>query len=149
MHLVAAAQLQRLRVAEQQRAEGGAERHPVAEDHRGETDVPAPAGLALLEAVGGDHREEAAAEAGEGAGDEHRDRLVEVDVDAERLGGLRRLTAEAQTQTERRAPQHVRCRRDEQDGDERQPRHVRQQAAEDAGEVGDEEPVLALEIRQH
>ena len=121
---------------------------PVAEDHRGEADVAAAAGLALQVEVGGDDREEGAAEAGEAAGDDHGDVLVLVDVDAERLGGDRVLAAGAQPQAERRcATGPTRCRGTAATASEGQPGDVGDQAAEDAGEVRDEEPALGVRGR--
>ena len=93
-------------VAEQAGAHGEPARPPVAEDHRGEADVAAAAGLALQVDVRGDDGEEDAAEAGQAAGDDHGDVLVLVDVDAERLGGDRVLAAGPQPQAEGGAPQH-------------------------------------------
>ena len=146
VHLVATTQLESLGVTEEQRAEGGADRHPVTEDHRGETDVAAATRLALLESVGRDHREEATAETGETTGDDDGDRLVEVHVDAEGLGRLRRLTTAAQAQTERGLPQDEDRADDEADGEQREQRDVLRQTGEDAGDIGDEEPVVLLDV---
>ncbi|CAM5694571.1 hypothetical protein SALBM217S_05740 [Streptomyces griseoloalbus] len=144
----AAAQVEAVGVAEEAGADGEAARHPVAEDHRGEADVAAAAGLALqVEGVGHDGQEDAA-EAGQTAGDDHGEVLVLVDVDAEGLGGHRVLAAGAQPQAERGAPEDPPGAGDERDGDQGQPGDIGDQAAEQAGDVGDEEPALGVEVGQ-
>ena len=119
MHRGAAiAQLERVGEAEQARAHGEPARPPVAEDHRGEADVAAAAGLALQVDVRGDQGEEGAAEAGEAAGDGDRRVLVGVHVDAERFGRDRVLAAGAQTQAEGRPPQQPPGADEQRDGDD-------------------------------
>ena len=140
----AAAQLQRVGVAEQAGAGGQAAGAPVAEDHRGEADVAAAGRLALaVDAARATMARYGAAEAGEGAGHDDGDVLVLADVDAERRGGVRRLAARAQTQAERRAPQdEERDPTSSEDRDDRDVADVGGDARDHAGEVGDEEPAL-------
>src|SRR6476620_9831688 len=98
--VTAAAQLDRVGVAEQRRAPGQAAGPPVAEDHRREADVPAAGHLTLPVEVRGDQDEEAAREPGEAAGDEDRHELVADHVDTQRLRGMRGLTAGPEPQPE-------------------------------------------------
>ena len=64
-HRVGVAQLQRVGEAEQAGADRDARRQPVAEDHRGEADEAAAAGLALLVAARRLEHEVGPAEPGE------------------------------------------------------------------------------------
>ena len=148
MHGFGVAEPQRVGVAERECAGEQAAGAPVAEDHRGEADVPAAAGLAGVEPAGRHQRQESAADAGEPAGDDDRDVLVEVDVDAERLGRLRVLAARPQPQAERRAPQHPGRDRHQREHHDAERRQAGGERTDERGDVGDEEPALLGEIER-
>jgi hypothetical protein len=84
----------------------------------------------------------------------HRTRQHEAVVahpdhrDAERVGRTRALTGRSQAQPERRVPHEVRGADDQQDGDDGVEPQIGGQAAHDAGDVGKDEPALALEIAE-
>ena len=122
---------------------------PVAEDHGGEADEAPAGGLALAVEPGRDEREERAAEAGEGAGDDHRDVLVQVDVDAQRLGRVGLSPQERSRSPNGRAPQHeVASAGTSRTAMMVQERHVGGQPAQDARQVGHEEPAVVLQRLQ-
>ena len=86
--------------AEEQCAESGADRTPVAEDHRGQADEALATSLAFAIQAGELDREETSTESGKGATDDHAVVLVLVDVYTERIGSVGCFTAAAQPEPE-------------------------------------------------
>ena len=102
---------ERGREAEEERRAPGAERPPVAEDHRRERDEAAALRHVLGEAAAEvADREEGAAERRQHPGDDHRRVAHRVDVDPDRVGGAGMLAAGPDAQADRRLEEDERTR---------------------------------------
>ena len=141
----ALARLHRVRVAEQRRAGQHPSGTPVAEDHRCQPDVAAAARLALAVDTG-EVDQERPGESGQHSGGEHRGVLHPVDADAQGLGRGGILAARPQPQSEGSPPQDEPGQRNQQQGEDGEDGQTGGDASQQAADVGDEEPVMLLEL---